>query len=148
MRVVLQRVETATATHDGKEVARIGRGLVAFVGFSRTDDASVVDRMATKVARLRIFEDGDSKVGRSVIDIAGAVLTISQFTVYGDTSRGRRPGFSRAAPPDVAQQLYARFGNQLVAAAVDEVQAGPFRSRLMLDCRNWGPFTLMLDSDP
>jgi D-aminoacyl-tRNA deacylase len=147
MRVLLQRVERASASHDGVAVGQIELGLVAYVGLSRSDDMAVVDRLASKLAHLRVFEQGASKVGRSVIDVGGGVLTVSQFTLYGDTSRGRRPGFSRGAPAERAKVLYSRFGDALTATGVSPVAACPFRTRLVLDVRNWGPFTLMLDSE-
>jgi len=146
MRVVLQRVEWAHARLGDETVAEIGTGLVLFTGFGRNDGQDDVDRMARKVAHLRVFEQGQSKVGRSLLDVEGGALLISQFTVYGDTTRGRRPGFSRGAPADLARELYGRFAERLSAEGVVDVQSGPFRSRLTVDVRNWGPFTLQLES--
>ena len=147
MRVVLQRVRGARAVLDDTEVARIGGGLVAFVGFGRGDDPEVVARMAHKVAHLRIFERGDSKFGASVLEAAGEILTISQFTLYGDCGRGRRPDFSHAAAPDLARGLYAAFAERLRGEGVEHVAQGPFQSRLTASLDNWGPFTIMLDSE-
>ena len=146
MRVVLQRVERAEAFLDGQSVAAIGAGLVAFVGFGREDGPEVVERLAHKAANLRVFEEGDSKFGRSLLDVGGEVLLVSQFTVMADTRRGRRPNFSRAAPIELAAELYALLADCLRSAGV-RVAAGPFQARLVVDVRNWGPFTLTLDSE-
>ena len=143
MRVVLQRVLGATARLDDAVVARIDEGLVLYAGFHREDSDAVAVRMAKKVAELRVFEDGDSKFGRSLVDVGGSALTVSQFMLHGDTSRGRRPNFSRRASTDDARAHYAEFVTALAGHV--PVQAGPFASRLVLDVRNWGPFTMVID---
>ena len=145
MRVVLQRVDHAEAREDGELVASIEEGLVLFVGLHRDDGPDDVDKMARKIARLRVFEDGDSMFGRSVVDAGGRVLCLSQFTVMADLSRGRRPNFSRAMKPDDARVLYARFVDRLRAEGVT-VEAGPFQSHLVVDVANRGPFTVQIDS--
>jgi D-tyrosyl-tRNA(Tyr) deacylase len=145
MRVVLQRVLQAAA-HDGDRlVGEIGKGLVLYVGVGPDDTAATVAGMARKLANLRVFEAGESKFGRSVVDAAGDVLTVSQFTLHADTSRGRRPNFSRGAPVDVARSCYEALGPALGEAGVDAVVAIPFASRVVLDVRNWGPFTMVLE---
>jgi D-tyrosyl-tRNA(Tyr) deacylase len=147
MRLVVQRVDGAAALRDNSEVARIDRGLVVFAGFGPDDGRQTVARMAAKVAHLRIFEAGDSFFGRSVIDAGGEVLTVSQFTLYADCSRGRRPDLSHAAPPELAEKLYLDLGQRLLGEGVHNVAQGPFKSRLHVRLDNWGPFTVVLDSD-
>ena len=144
MRLVLQRVQRARAVADGEVVALIGAGLVLFVGFGRDDDDGLPERMARKVANLRVFEEGESKFGRSILEEGGEVLTVSQMTLLADTGRGRRPNFSRAAGLERSRQLYAAFGDGLELAGVPVVRA-PFRSRLLVEAANWGPFTVVLD---
>jgi D-tyrosyl-tRNA(Tyr) deacylase len=145
MRVVLQRALRASATLDDQIVASIGPGLLLFVGLHREDEANIVRSMASKLANLRVFEDGESKFGRSLLDEGGSVLTISQFTLCGDTSRGRRPSFSNRAPMSLASELYDGFVEELRGIGVP-VQQGPFAARLVVDVRNWGPFTMVVDS--
>jgi D-tyrosyl-tRNA(Tyr) deacylase len=148
MRVVAQRVQRASATTlEGEPVAEIGFGLVVFTGFCRHDTAEVADRIAGKLANLRIVESEGSKFGRSAIDAEAELLTVSQLTLYADTSRGRRPNFSRNAATDVARDLYRRFTATLSETGVKRVIAAPFQSRLVVDVSNWGPFTVVLDSD-
>jgi D-tyrosyl-tRNA(Tyr) deacylase len=148
MRVVVQRVQRASATTlEGEPVAEIGPGLVAFTGFGRHDTVEIADRIAGKLANLRIFESEGSKFGRSAIDAGAEVLTVSQLTLYADTSRGRRPNFSRNAATEVARELYRCFTTRLAATGVKRVVAAPFQSRLVVDASNWGPFTVVLDSD-
>ena len=145
MRVVLHRVDRALALEGGRQVAAIGPGLVAFVGFGRGDTPSVVRRLAGKIARLRILESGGSKFGASVVDTGGQVLTLSQFTLLADTSRGSKPNFSPAANPAAAAGLYAVFGDALTAAGVREVVRGPFGSSLAVEIVHRGPFTVVLE---
>lgn len=147
MRVLLQRARAARALLDGEEVAAIGRGLVAFVGLGLHDTEAVVERLARKVAHLRVFDSPSSQFGRSLLDEGAAILTLSQFTLYADTSRGRRPNFSGAAPPELAEGLYRSFGRALEGAGVETVVQGPFQRRLVVEVTNWGPFTLMLEQD-
>jgi D-tyrosyl-tRNA(Tyr) deacylase len=147
MRVLLQRARAARALLDGEEVAAIGRGLVAFVGLGRYDTEAVVERLARKVAHLRVFDSPSSQFGRSLLEEGAAILTLSQFTLYADTSPGRRPSFSGAAPPELAGGLYRGFGRALEQAGVEEVVQGPFQRRLVVEVTNWGPFTLMLEQD-
>ncbi len=145
MRVVLHRVDRAEATRDGVTVAGIGPGLVALVGFGREDDAGVVRRLAGKIARLRMMEGGGSKFGASVVDAGGQVLTLSQFTLLADTTRGSRPNFSPAADPAVARELFGVFGEALRAAGVADVVQGPFGTTLRVEMVHRGPFTVVLE---
>ncbi len=144
MRVVLHRVRSAQASWDGQALACIELGLVALVGFGRDDAPQAVERMAGKVANLRIFEQGESKFGRSLLELDGQALVISQFTLCADFSRGRRPGLHLAASPEQARSLFESFSAGLRAAGA-RVQATPFGSRSQLDARHWGPFTVVLD---
>ncbi len=144
MRVVLQRVARAAVAVDGRPVATIGRGLVALVGFTHADDASAPDWMAEKIAGLRIFADADGKMNRSVTDVGGAVLVVSQFTLYGDARKGRRPSFVDAAPPDAAVPLYERFVAALQAQGV-AVATGVFGALMAVELVNDGPVTLVLE---
>jgi len=147
MRVVVQRAAAASAaTLDGEPDVEIGAGLVLFVGFARTDDHATVTRIAHKIAHLRIFESDGSKFGRSLLDEDGNVLTISQFTLVADTSRGRRPNFSPAAPPQQAEELYGRFAAALTEVGVTKVVQTPFGSRHVVEVTNWGPFTMLVQS--
>lgn len=145
MRVVLQRVDRAEARllANDEPVGEIGVGVVLYVGFAKDDTVETSTRMAHKVANLRIFEDGDSVFGRSLRDVAGEALVLAQFTVMGDTSRGRRPNFSPAAPPNRARALLDTFADALAAQV--PVVRGPFAERLVVDVRNRGPFTLPLE---
>ncbi len=144
MRVVLQRVARAAVAVDGRPVATIGRGLVALVGFTHADDASAPDWMAEKIAGLRVFADADGKMNRSVTDVGGAVLVVSQFTLYGDARKGRRPSFVDAAPPDAAVPLYERFVAALQAQGV-AVATGVFGALMAVELVNDGPVTLVLE---
>lgn len=149
MRVVIQRVESAEARLGGEVVAAIGEGLVALVGLGREDDREAVAAMARKVANLRMFEEGERFVGRSLLEVGGGVLTVSQVSLYADTSRGRRPNLSRTAATERARELYAAFADELRSAGVAHVASAPFQTTLILDARNRGPLTVVLESgDP
>lgn len=146
MRLVVQRVESATARSDDRVVAEIGKGVVLLCGFLPTDDDEAVVRLAGKVARLRIFDQPGSKFGLSLLDVEGAALTVSQFTLYADTSRGAKPSFSHNAEPDHADDLYRRFGEELSNEGITLVHQCPFATRLRIEQLNWGPFTILLES--
>lgn len=147
MRVVCQRVSQAQVTVDDETVGRIERGLVVLVGVAQDDDDTAAERMAGKVARLRIFEDDDGKFARSLLDVGGAALVVSQFTLIADSRRqkGTRPDFSDAAPRDKAEPLYERFCEALTAAGVP-VQRGVFGARMAVEMVNDGPVTIVLDT--
>jgi D-tyrosyl-tRNA(Tyr) deacylase len=129
----------------GQVVGSIGRGLCVLVGVAHDDDADAADRLAAKVAKLRVFADDDGRMNRSVADVGGAVLVVSQFTLCGDTSRGNRPGFSAAARPEQAEPLVDRVVAVLRSAGL-EVATGRFRAEMALELVNDGPVTLVLDT--
>ncbi len=145
MRAVLQRVGRADVTVDGETVGSIGPGLVILLGVGHGDGEGDADGLAVKVANLRIFEDGEGKTNRSLLDVAGEALVISQFTLYADTRRGRRPSFTDAADPAVAASLVERFRTSLAAAGVPTA-AGRFGASMQVSLVNDGPFTIVLDT--
>ncbi len=145
MRAVLQRVTRASVAVDGAEVGRIGTGWLALLGVARPDVDADADWLADKVAHLRAFEDDAGKMNRSVLDVGGAVLVVSQFTLLGDCRTGRRPSFIEAAEPAEADRLYRRF-HERVAAAGLTVATGVFRAEMQVELVNDGPVTLLLDS--
>jgi D-aminoacyl-tRNA deacylase len=145
MRAVVQRVAEAAVSVGGERVSAIGPGLLVLLGVGREDKEADADYLADKVVNLRIFEDDAGQMNRSVLDTGGAVLVVSQFTLYGDTRRGRRPGFSSAAPPEEANRLYRYFVGRVAAAGV-EVREGVFRAMMDVSLVNRGPVTLLLDS--
>ena len=145
MRAVLQRVTRASVVVEGAEVGRIGTGWLVLLGVARTDVDADADWMADKVANLRAFEDDAGKMNRSALDVGGAVLVISQFTLLGDCRTGRRPSFIEAAEPAEADRLYRRF-HERVAAAGLTVATGVFRAQMQVELVNDGPVTILLDS--
>ena len=147
MRVLLQRVARASVAVGGDTVAAIGPGLLAFVGVGHADDEMTADTLAAKVAELRIFADEAGRTNRSILDVGGSALVVSQFTLLADTSRGRRPGFTAAAPGPQADALYRRFADRLRAAGIADVQTGRFGAEMAVELVNDGPFTIWLDSD-
>lgn len=144
MRVVLQRVSKASVTIDGAVAGAIGRGFCLLVGFTHGDTETQVDWMANKVADLRLFPDDAGKMNRGLRECGGAVLVISQFTLYGDTEKGRRPSFIDAARPEVAVPLYNRFLDALRALGL-ELAAGRFGADMLVEIHNDGPVTLILE---
>lgn len=145
MRAVVQRVSEAAVTVGGQPVSAIGPGLLVLLGVGKEDAEADADYLADKVVHLRIFEDEAGQMNRSVLDAKGAVLVVSQFTLYGDARRGRRPGFSGAAPPEEASRLYRYFVTRVAAAGL-EVKEGVFRAMMDVHLVNHGPVTLLLDS--
>jgi D-tyrosyl-tRNA(Tyr) deacylase len=146
MRAVCQRVSRASVSVDGAVRGRIDRGLLVLLGIARGDGVAEADRLAGKVARLRVFEDERGKFDRSVLDVGGAALVVSQFTLIADSKRqkGTRPDFSRAAPPEVAEPLYDHFVRALSDVGVP-VQTGVFGARMQVALVNDGPVTIILD---
>jgi D-tyrosyl-tRNA(Tyr) deacylase len=144
MRVVLQRVSRASVTVGGRVTGAIGRGFLLLAGFHVTDTPDQPDWMAGKIAGLRLFPDDEGKMNRGLTDVDGGVLVVSQFTLYGDTERGRRPSFIDAARPELAIPLYERFLSQLRAAGL-RVEAGEFGADMQVDLLNDGPVTLILE---
>lgn len=147
MRALLQRVGRAGVRIEGREVASIGQGLLILVGVGHDDTEPTAIALAKRVSELRIFEDEAEKTNRSILDADGSALVVSQFTLYADTSRGRRPGFTKAAPPDVAERLYLRFAKALQEAGVTDVQTGQFGAEMLVELVNDGPFTIWLDTE-
>jgi D-tyrosyl-tRNA(Tyr) deacylase len=144
MRLVLQRVSRASVTIDGRVAGAIGRGYCLLVGFTQADTADQVVWMADKVAGLRIFADADDKMNLSLGEVGGAVLVVSQFTLYGDASKGRRPSFVDAARPEIATPLYERVIAELRARGL-EVKTGEFGAMRQVELVNDGPVTLVLE---
>jgi len=145
VRALLQRVTRAEVRVDDVTIGVIGRGLVVFLGVGPADDDSTADGLARTVAELRIFADEEGRTNRSLLDVGGNVLVVSQFTLYADTRRGRRPGFSGAAPPDLAERLYLRFAAALGDLGVT-VATGRFGAAMAVELVNDGPFTIWLDT--
>lgn len=144
MRILLQRVTEASVAVDGALVGAIGDGLVALVGIADGDDDALVDRAAAKTAALRIFRDEVGRFDRSLVDVGGAVLVVSQFTLLADTRKGNRPSFTGAAHPDVAQPLVDRYAEALRALGL-EVATGRFGADMRVALVNDGPVTIVLD---
>jgi D-tyrosyl-tRNA(Tyr) deacylase len=145
LRLLLQRVTRASVTVDGEVVGRIGPGLVILVGVGHADDEALAESMAGRTADLRIFRDDEGKTNRSLIDVEGSALVISQFTLYGDTRKGRRPSFLDAAPPALGEALYVRFADALAARGVP-VAKGIFGAEMEVELVNDGPMTIWLDT--
>ena len=144
MRIVLQRVSTASVDVDAMRIAEIGPGLLLLVGIAADDSEIDFARTAKKIVDLRIFEDEEHKMNRSLRDIGGAVLAVSQFTLYADISKGRRPSFMHAAPPEFAEPLFDSFVDALKSENV-EVQTGQFGAKMAVRLENDGPVTLTLE---
>jgi D-aminoacyl-tRNA deacylase len=145
MRVVVQRTSEASVRVSGEVVAACGPGLVVLLGVAEGDDEAASERLAGKVARLRIFENEDGRFDRSLLDTGGEALVVSQFTLIADTRKGNRPSFSEAAPPEVAEPLYERFCAALEAEGV-RVARGVFGARMEVSLVNDGPVTIVLDT--
>jgi D-tyrosyl-tRNA(Tyr) deacylase len=145
MRAVIQRVSNASVTVEGRVVGEIGPGLLVLLGVSVTDAEADAAYLAEKIAGLRIFEDGDGKMNLSVAEIDGAVLAVSQFTLYGDVRRGRRPSFDEAARPERARELYEYFVEQIRARGL-RCDTGQFQAMMSVSLVNEGPVTILLDS--
>ncbi len=145
MRLVVQRVDSARVTVDGKLAGSIKTGLLVFTGFGDMDQPAVIPLMIRKLIELRIFGDSGGKINLSLKDVRGSILVVSQFTLYANCSRGRRPDFTHAAPPDLARQLYEQFLSELKDTGT-EVQSGIFGAHMQVDACNNGPFTIILDS--
>jgi D-tyrosyl-tRNA(Tyr) deacylase len=139
-------VTSASVTVDGAVIGRIGRGLLLLVGIREGDDENAVDRLAGKVGVMRIFGDEAGKMNLSATEIGGSILAVSQFTLYADLKKGRRPSFVRAADPETGRRLYERFMSRLEELGY-EVQRGSFGAQMLVSLENDGPVTIVLDSD-
>ncbi len=146
MRAVLQRVSKGSVTVDGQVTGAVETGFVALVGVTHNDNQTEADLLAKKVANLRVFEDDAGKMNLSALDVGAGVLVVSQFTLYADTRRGRRPGFTDAAPPDVASPLVDYFAERLRAEGVQRVEMGVFGAMMQVEIHNHGPVTIILDT--
>lgn len=146
MRAVVQRVKSASVSVEGKLVSEIGAGVLIFLGVAHEDTVTQIEYIANKVANLRIFEDEEGKMNRSLLEMGGAALVVSQFTLYGDCRKGRRPSFIKAARPELANALYEEF---IIALEQQNIptQGGTFQAMMDVELVNDGPVTILLDSD-
>ena len=146
MRAVVQRVSRAKVTVEGEVTGEIGRGLLVLLGVAETDTRPDADYLVDKIIDLRIFEDADDKMNLSLIDVKGAMLVVSQFTLYGDTRRGRRPSFFEAARPEEANRLYEYFVTRARSSNI-RVETGRFQAMMDVELINDGPVTIIIDSE-
>ncbi len=146
MRAVIQRVRRAQVVIDGRAVGQIGPGLVVFLGVGKGDRVEDIDWMVEKIAHLRVFEKGEGRMDRSVLETGGEALVVSQFTLYGDVRKGRRPDFTAAAGPGEAEPLYHRFVENLRGLGVP-VQCGIFGARMLVELENDGPVTILIERE-
>jgi D-tyrosyl-tRNA(Tyr) deacylase len=146
VRALLQRTTGARVRVAGEVVGEISEGLVVFVGVGPGDDDAVADGLARRITELRLFRDDEGRTNRSLLDVAGGALVVSQFTLFADTRRGRRPGFTGAASPELAERLYERLAASLRAHGIT-VATGRFGAEMTVELVNDGPFTLWLDTD-
>jgi D-aminoacyl-tRNA deacylase len=144
----VQRVTRAEVRVEGAAVGAIGAGLAILLGVGRGDGEAEADRMAARLARLRVFPDAGGRFDRSLLDTGGAALVVSQFTLLGDTSRGNRPSFGEAAAPELAEPLYERVCERLAVEGVGSVERGRFGSRMQLELVNDGPVTIVVELAP
>ncbi|OUO46052.1 D-aminoacyl-tRNA deacylase [Megasphaera sp. An286] len=145
MRAVVQRTLTSSVTSEGVETGRAGLGLTVLLGVVQDDDEKDALYMAEKIANLRIFEDDKGKMNRSLVDIGGDMLVVSQFTLCGDARHGRRPSFTEAAPPELAEALYEKFVSAVSAMGI-RTATGRFRTEMVVSLENHGPVTILVDS--
>jgi D-tyrosyl-tRNA(Tyr) deacylase len=145
MRAVIQRVSRAKVAVDRETVGEIGRGLLVLLGVGQADTEADADYLADKTTGLRIFEDDDGKMNRAIAEVGGAVLVVSQFTIFGDVRRGKRPSFDAAAPPQKARELYEYFVDRIRRAGL-RCETGKFQEMMQVELVNDGPVTILLDS--
>lgn len=146
MRAVVQRVSRASVSVDGRVAGKIGAGVVILLGVGKADNPEAASYLAEKIANLRIFPDAAGKMNLSVLEVSGAALVVSQFTLYGDTRGGRRPSYIQAAPPDEANRLYEEFVRSLRTLGVHS-ETGVFQAHMEVELVNDGPVTILLDSE-
>ena len=144
MKIVLQRVKEASVTIDGEIHGAIGKGYMILVGFNEEDNHEIIDRLVEKVIHLRVFEDENQKMNRSLLDVEGSILSISQFTLYADCRKGRRPSFVKAGNPQKAEEMYEEF-IRVCKEKVPKVEHGVFGADMKVELLNDGPFTILLD---
>jgi D-tyrosyl-tRNA(Tyr) deacylase len=145
MRGVIQRVSRGRVPVDGETVGEIGKGLVVLLGIGLDDNQQDVEYLVEKIVNLRIFEDDEGKLNKSLLDISGELMVISQFTLYGDCRKGRRPSFIQAASPDKAEELYGIFIKKALQYGI-RVETGQFQKEMLVEIYNDGPVTILLDS--
>jgi len=146
MRAVIQRVTRAEVRVDGRVVGAVGAGLLVLLGIGQADTLEAAESLAEKLVNLRIFDDGEGRMNRSLSETRGSLLCVSQFTLYGDCRKGRRPSYDRAAPPDIARRLYEAFAESVRARGIT-VETGQFQAMMEVELVNYGPVTLLLDSE-
>ena len=146
MRALVQRVKSGAVNVDGQKLASIGRGVVVLLGIGQGDGETQAQHLAEKIAHLRIFEDEQGKINRSLIEIGGEAIVVSQFTLYADSGKGRRPSFVQAAPPELAEPLVARFTELLTAQGIP-AQTGRFGAHMLVEINNDGPVTIWLEKE-
>jgi D-tyrosyl-tRNA(Tyr) deacylase len=147
MRAVVQRVKQGAVSVDGKTTGTVDTGLVILIGATHKDTEAEAQKLAHKTANLRIFEDDAGKMNLSALDVGAGILVVSQFTLYADCRRGRRPSFTEAAPPEVAEPLIEHFVGALREAGIARVETGVFRAYMLVEIHNDGPVTIILDTD-
>lgn len=147
MRAVLQRVTEASVTVEGQVIGEIGKGIMVLFGMLESDDEKTMEYMLDKVVNLRIFEDENQKMNLSLLDVAGELLIVPNFTLYGDSRKGRRPGYSSGASPEVAAGLFARLCEKAKQMPIKKVETGQFQADMKVALINDGPITLLLDSE-
>ena len=147
MRAILQRVRRGQVTVDDKAVGQIGPGYVILLGITHGDGPAEVKKLAEKTVHLRVFEDEQGKMNLSALDTEAEMLVVSQFTLFADAKKGRRPSFTRAAPPEIAEPLMAQFVDTLQTLGVNSVRTGVFGARMLVRLENDGPVTIILDTD-
>lgn len=147
MRALIQRVNNGAVIIDNKEICRIEKGYVVLLGVKEGDSEKKVKLLAEKTVNLRIMSDENKKMNRSILDVSGSIIVVSQFTLYADLSGGRRPSFTKAAKPEIAKQLYEMYINELGRLGVSDVKSGEFGAYMEVYIQNDGPVTIMLDSD-
>lgn len=145
MRAVVQRVLRSRVESEGREISRIGKGLLVFLGIGKDDDSADIIYLADKIVGLRVFEDDEGKMNLSVVEVGGEVLLVSQFTLYGNCHKGRRPSFSEAASPELAHSLYEQLSCRIEEKGI-KCGRGRFQARMKIEILNDGPVTLILDS--
>ncbi|MBZ0317344.1 MAG: D-tyrosyl-tRNA(Tyr) deacylase [Anaerolineae bacterium] len=147
MRAVVQRVTKGSVTVEGQITGAIEQGFVILLGVKNGDTEAEARWLASKIAGLRVFDDDEGKMNRSLLDVGGGALVVSQFTLYADTRRGKRPGFTDAAPPEIAEPLVSRFVELLRESGVQRVETGIFRAMMLVEIYNDGPVTILLERD-
>ena len=145
MRILIQRVKQASVTVDGGEVASIGKGLLLLIAVGREDGPEDIDYLAGKISKLRIFQDDNGKMNLDIKQVNGSILSVSQFTLYADTSKGNRPGFDQSAGPDTAKNYWLQF-NEAVRSNGVELKEGIFAAHMEVELLNDGPVTILIDS--